>query len=51
MHLADTDFHLDLIDFVWIHFLHLVKASDLIPAWPILYSYNKLDGDAVGVSM
>lgn len=20
MHLADTDFHLDLIDFVWIHF-------------------------------
>lgn len=51
MHLADMDFHLDLIDFVWIRFLHLVKASDPIPAWPVLYSYNKLDGDAVGVNM
>lgn len=51
MHLADMDFHLELIDFAWIRSLHLVKASDPIPAWPVLYSYNKLDGDAVGVNM
>lgn len=41
----DTAFHLDLTDFGGMYFLCCMKASDPIPGEPILYSYNKLDGN------